>query len=98
VFAKGYLMVSKGLYYVGDRLTVDGFINLLSFLYFKVVRFLWMKLDIMVVDLLINGVAKFAFKTGKRIRSLQTGFLNNYVLFLLIGIIFILGVITYSLR
>ncbi|GBC88290.1 hypothetical protein HRbin13_00410 [bacterium HR13] len=57
-----------------------------------------MKLDIMVVDLFVNGVAKLSFKTGRYVRNLQTGLLNNYVLFLLMGIVFILGVITYSLR
>lgn len=98
LIAYGYLVVSKALYRIGDRITIDGFINLLAFLYFRVVRFLWMKLDIMVVDLFVNGVAKLSFKTGRYVRNLQTGLLNNYVLFLLMGIVFILGVITYSLR
>ncbi len=98
VIAWGYMKASRWFYILGDRFTIDGFINLMSLIYLKVVKFLWMKLDVMVVDLFVNGVAKIAFKTGRYARSVQTGLLNNYILFLLIGIVFILGVITYALR
>ncbi len=96
--ARGYMGLSKGLFLVGDRVLIDGFINLLNFLYFKVVKFLWMKLDIMLVDLFVNGVAKLSYWTGKKVRNIQTGLLNNYVSFLLLGVVFILGVILYSMR
>ena len=98
VFAKGYMSISRVLFLVGDRFIIDGFLNLLNFLYFRVVKFLWMKLDIMLVDLFINGVAKLAYWTGKNVRNVQTGLLNNYVSFLLIGVILILGIILYSMR
>ncbi|MDM7266209.1 MAG: NADH-quinone oxidoreductase subunit L, partial [Aquificaceae bacterium] len=98
VLAKGYMSLSRVLFLVGDRFIIDGFLNLLNFLYFKVVKFLWMKLDIMLVDLLINGVAKLAYWTGKKVRNIQTGLLNNYVSFLLMGVILILGIILYSMR
>ncbi len=98
VLAKGYMSLSRVLFLVGDRFIIDGFLNLLNFLYFKVVKFLWMKLDIMLVDLFINGVAKLAYWTGKKVRNVQTGLLNNYVSFLLIGVILILGIILYSMR
>ncbi|QWK12461.1 MAG: NADH-quinone oxidoreductase subunit L [Aquificota bacterium] len=98
VLAKGYMSLSRVLFLVGDRFIIDGFLNLLNFLYFRVVKFLWMKLDIMLVDLFINGVAKLAYWTGKKVRNVQTGLLNNYVSFLLIGVILILGIILYSMR
>ena len=98
VFAKGYMSISRVLFLVGDRFIIDGFLNLLNFLYFRVVKFLWMKLDIMLVDLLINGVARLTYWTGKKVRNIQTGLLNNYVSFLLMGVILILGIILYSMR
>jgi len=92
------MSLSRVLFLVGDRFIIDGFLNLLNFLYFKVVKFLWMKLDIMLVDLLINGVARLTYWTGKKVRNIQTGLLNNYVSFLLMGVILILGIILYSMR
>ncbi|MDW8096033.1 MAG: NADH-quinone oxidoreductase subunit L, partial [Aquificaceae bacterium] len=83
---------------LGDRFLIDGFINLLNFIYFKVVKFLWMKLDVMLVDLFVNGVAKLSYWSGKKARNIQTGLLNNYVSFLLLGVVFILGVILYQMR
>ena len=53
-----WLMVEKAIIFfmsvwdVGDRFIIDGFLNLLNFLYFRVVKFLWMKLDIMPSNLL----------------------------------------------
>ncbi len=90
--------LSKALFLAGDRVLIDGFINLLNFLYFKVVKFLWMKLDIMLVDLFVNGVARVSYWTGKQVRNIQTGLLNNYVSLLLLGVVLILGVILYSMR
>ena len=98
VLAGGYMNLSKALFLAGDRVLIDGFINLLNFLYFKVVKFLWMKLDIMLVDLFVNGVARVSYWTGKQVRNIQTGLLNNYVSLLLLGVVLILGVILYSMR
>jgi NADH-quinone oxidoreductase subunit L len=94
-FAKGYMELSRGLFLVGDRFLIDGFINLLNFLYFRVVKFLWIKLDIYTVDLFVHGVAKFSFRFGRRASLIQTGLLNNYVAFLLFGLVVLLGIIIY---
>jgi NADH-quinone oxidoreductase subunit L len=94
-FAKGYMELSRGLFLVGDRFLIDGFINLLNFLYFRVVKFLWIKLDIYTVDLFVNGVAKFSFRFGRKASLIQTGLLNNYVAFLLFGLVVLLGIIIY---
>jgi NADH-quinone oxidoreductase subunit L len=93
--ARGYMELSRGLFLVGDRFLIDGFINLLNFLYFRVVKFLWIKLDIYTVDLFVNGVAKFSFRFGRRASLIQTGLLNNYVAFLLFGLVVLLGIIIY---
>jgi NADH-quinone oxidoreductase subunit L len=93
--AKGYIELSRGLFLVGDRFLIDGFINLLNFLYFRVVKFLWIKLDIYTVDLFVHGVAKFSFRFGRRASLIQTGLLNNYVAFLLFGLVVLLGIIIY---
>jgi NADH-quinone oxidoreductase subunit L len=94
-FARGYIELSRGLFLVGDRFLIDGFINLLNFLYFKVVKFLWIKLDIYTVDLFVHGVAKFSFRFGRKASLIQTGLLNNYVVFLLFGLVVLLGIIIY---
>ncbi|MFN7065652.1 MAG: proton-conducting transporter membrane subunit, partial [Aquificaceae bacterium] len=93
--AGGYMSFSRSLFILGDRFIIDGFLNLLNWLYFRVVKFLWMKLDIMLVDLFVNGVAKLSYWTGKQFRNVQTGLLNNYVSFLLLGTVLILGIILY---
>jgi NADH-quinone oxidoreductase subunit L len=93
--AKGYMELSRGLFLVGDRFLIDGFINLLNFLYFRVVKFLWIKLDIYTVDLFVHGVAKFSFRFGRKASLIQTGLLNNYVVFLLFGLVVLLGIIIY---
>ncbi|MCS6999091.1 MAG: NADH-quinone oxidoreductase subunit L, partial [Aquificaceae bacterium] len=98
VLAGGYMGFSRALFLLGDRVLIDGLVNLLNLIYFKVVKFLWMKLDVMLVDLFVNGVAKVTYWTGKRVRNLQTGLLNNYVSFLLLGVVLILGIILYRMR
>jgi NADH-quinone oxidoreductase subunit L len=90
--------LSRGLFLVGDRFLIDGFINLLNFLYFRVVKFLWLKLDIYTVDLFVNGIAKFSFRFGRKASLIQTGLLNNYVAFLLFGLVVLLGIIIYFMR
>jgi NADH-quinone oxidoreductase subunit L len=94
-FAKGYMELSRGLFLAGDRFLIDGFINLLNFLYFRVVKSLWVKLDIYTLDLFVNGVAKFSFRFGRKASLIQTGLLNNYVAFLLFGLVVLLGIIIY---
>jgi NADH-quinone oxidoreductase subunit L len=94
-FARGYMDLSRGLFLVGDRFLIDGFINLLNFLYFRVVKFLWIKLDIYTLDLFIHGVAEFSFRFGRKASLIQTGLLNNYVAFLLFGLVVLLGIIIY---
>ncbi|MCX8059839.1 MAG: NADH-quinone oxidoreductase subunit L, partial [Aquificaceae bacterium] len=98
VIAKGYMELSRAFFVLGDRSLIDGLVNLLNFVYFRVVRFLWTRVDVGLVDLLVNHAAKVSYWAGKRVRNLQTGLINNYVSFLLLGVVSLLGIILYSTR
>ncbi|WP_333784665.1 NADH-quinone oxidoreductase subunit L [Thermocrinis sp.] len=98
ILAGGYMKASKALFTAGDRFIIDGFINLTNFIYFRVVKFLWIKLDVFTVDLFVNGVAKLSFRFGKRASLIQTGFLNNYVAFLFLGLVVLIAIIIYFME
>jgi len=53
--------------------------------------FLWEIIDAGLIDGIVNGVAVLAHFCGERIRRLQTGHVENYALFLVLGIVVILG-------
>jgi NADH-quinone oxidoreductase subunit L len=53
--------------------------------------FLWELIDAGLIDGIVNGVAGVVNFVGERIRRLQTGHVENYALFLIIGIVVILG-------
>ncbi|RUM28241.1 MAG: NADH-quinone oxidoreductase subunit L, partial [Aquifex sp.] len=97
LIAGGYLVISQAIYKVGDRTIIDGFINALYKNFFKFVKFLWKYLDIKIIDLLIHEIVLTAFRTGRLSRKLQTGLINHYILFLAVGLTFILGIMLYIL-
>lgn len=92
------MKTSRAMFVVGDRFVIDGLINLLNFIYFRVVKFLWIKLDVFTVDLFVNGVAKLSFKFGRKASVIQTGLLNNYIAFLLLGLVVLIGIIIYFME
>ena len=96
-FGKGYMLLSKLIYKVGDRFIIDGTINTAYRTFFLVAKDTWKAFDIKSIDLFIHGLVLGTFRSGRVLRSLQTGLLNNYVLFLLVGIIVILGIMLYAL-
>ena len=98
ILARGYMKTSRAMFVVGDRFVIDGLINLLNFIYFRVVKFLWIKLDVFTVDLFVNGVAKLSFKFGRKASVIQTGLLNNYIAFLLLGLVVLIGIIIYFME
>jgi len=57
----------------------------------KLAWFLWKRFDVLVIDGLVNGVADSVKGLGEVIRRIQTGYLRNYALGLLLGAIFILA-------
>ena len=92
------LSPTTAMFVVGDRFVIDGLINLLNFIYFRVVKFLWIKLDVFTVDLFVNGVAKLSFRFGRNVSLIQTGLLNNYVAFLFLGLVVLIAIIIYFME
>ncbi len=58
---------------------------------------LWKVLDISIVDGIVNGSAKLIEQTAIGLRRLQSGLVQNYALVMMLGIIFIITWIIYSL-
>ncbi|MGC8603585.1 MAG: NADH-quinone oxidoreductase subunit L [Desulfomonilaceae bacterium] len=54
-------------------------------------RFLWKKFDEAVVDGIVNGIAAAARTFGSVLRLLQTGFVKDYALSILIGAMVVIG-------
>ena len=51
-------------------------------------KFLWFVVDIFLIDkLTFQGSARFIYQTGKRLRKLQSGYIYDYALVLLIGVL-----------
>ncbi|NPB06024.1 MAG: hypothetical protein GXO03_00300 [Aquificae bacterium] len=97
VLARGYLELSRLLYRAVDREVIDGFINFLYEKFFVFVKALWKSLDIKVIDILIHEVVITAVRVGRSARQLQTGLLNHYVLFMVLGTVLVLGVMLFVL-
>jgi NADH-quinone oxidoreductase subunit L len=53
--------------------------------------FLWEFIDASIIDGIVNGVAAVSNFFGERIRRAQTGHVENYALFFVIGVVVILG-------
>ena len=57
----------------------------------KISDFLSDIFDIKGIDGLVNGVAWVVLATGKGVRRIQTGFVQNYALFMSMGIVILLA-------
>ncbi len=57
--------------------------------------FLWQFVDVGVIDGIVNGVASLSHFFGERIRRFQTGNVEDYALFMVIGVAVILGVFLF---
>jgi len=57
----------------------------------KFATFLWEFVDAWIIDGIVNGTARVSNFFGERIRKLQTGHVENYALFMVIGVVIILG-------
>ncbi len=58
--------------------------------------FLWRAFDIKVVDRLVNGVAALVAEGSLVLRRLQTGLVPHYVLFILIGVVTVVGYLAFG--
>jgi NADH-quinone oxidoreductase subunit L len=96
--AKGYLQVSRVAFLAGDRTVIDGTINHAYRFFLRAVKVVWKIFDVKSIDLLLHCLAIGSFRGGRLLRNLQTGLVNNYVMFLLIGILVILGIMLFALE
>jgi NADH-quinone oxidoreductase subunit L len=51
----------------------------------------WKLFDIKVIDASVNGMARLTGTFSQRVRLLHTGFVRNYALIFLVGVVFLLG-------
>jgi len=58
--------------------------------------FLWRAFDIKVVDRLVNGVATLVAEGSLVLRRFQTGLVPHYVLFILIGVVTVVGYLAFG--
>ncbi len=73
-------------YYV-DEIYMAGIVNPLR----NLAGFLSQTFDAGVIDGAVNGVAAFFGRTGEETRKLQTGYVRNYSLAMLVGVVVMLG-------
>jgi len=83
----GTLVFSK-LLALFDNYVIDGLVNLSSYLT-RGFSYLTGLFDNYVIDGAVNMIASFTGYCGSRLRKLQTGRIQSYVLFVLIGILII---------
>ena len=75
-----------------DLGVVDGFVNLVGWAVAYVFAQLHCFFDLYVVDGFINGLAFITGVCGDMLRRIQTGFIRHYMLFVLMGFVFLLVV------
>ncbi len=85
VFSRSYkLLLNK--YYV-DEIYQAVIINP----FIKISNIFWKAVDIKIVDGLVNGTANVFLSAGERLRKLQTGYIQEYALSLILGTVIIIG-------
>ncbi|HCN06146.1 MAG TPA: NADH-quinone oxidoreductase subunit L [Bacteroidetes bacterium] len=56
--------------------------------------FLWKMVDVVLIDGIVNGSARFVASTGNVIRRIQTGVAQHYALIMMVGIIALIAIVT----
>jgi len=59
--------------------------------------FLWKGVDVLVIDGIVNGTARFFMGCGKLIRSIQTGYVQQYAVSFLFGAMILIGYYVYAM-
>ena len=57
---------------------------------------LWTEVDLKIVDGTVDNIAKFFYKTGDKTRAMQTGNLSNYLNWMAVGGVILLGIAVIS--
>jgi NADH-quinone oxidoreductase subunit L len=59
-------------------------------------KFLWKIFDVKIIDGFINNSAKATGQSGEYIRKIQSGVAQNYAVYMLVGIILIVGYLVFG--
>ena len=57
---------------------------------------MWKNIDMKIVDATVDGIAKFLYNSGDGVRKMQTGNLSNYLNWMAVGAVILLGVAAIS--
>jgi len=88
IFVKPTLLKAR-LFATFDRRAIDGVLHFIANSTKRIAVFWAWFADAMVVDGVVNSIARWCYSTGGSLRKLQTGNLRQYVLFIVIGAIVI---------
>ncbi len=58
--------------------------------------FLWRGFDVVVVDGIVNGVARLARGFGQGFSWLHTGLVHNYAMSMVLGVVVIVGIYVFK--
>jgi NADH-quinone oxidoreductase subunit L len=64
--------------------------------YAMISEILWLKVDLKIVDAIVDNIAKFFYNTGDSVRGMQTGNLSNYLNWMAVGAVLLLVIATIS--
>ena len=98
IIAKGYLAISRLIYKAVDRIIIDGFVNGVAKVFMILVRFVWEFIDIRFIDIILHKIVMWTFSFGRKLKIIQSGYLNQYIFVILLGIVIILGLIIKGMR
>ena len=62
----------------------------------KLSHFLWKQVDVLIIDGVVLGVGRMSQWTGEKLKTLQTGSLQAYLLIMLLGLIITTGYLLYG--
>jgi NADH-quinone oxidoreductase subunit L len=66
--------------------------NVINKPYLRMSQFSWKEIDLKVVDVIVDGIAKMVYKTGQESRPLQSGNLSKALTLMVIGLTVLLAV------
>jgi NADH-quinone oxidoreductase subunit L len=100
LFVRPYIWLSGWLANAFDERFIHDFIHdvLLTGTFVRVTRTLAQGVDLGIIDGIANGIARLTQAIGARLRWVQSGYLRNYALSLLLGVVLIVGYLLLRTR
>ncbi len=100
LFVRPYIRLSGWLANVFDERFIHDFIHdvLLTGTFVRGTRALAQGVDLGIIDGIANGIARLTQAIGARLRWVQSGYLRNYALSLLLGVVLIVGYLLLRTR